>query len=32
VANPRVRSKMSESEKRIDDSDYHIREMCAAKD
>jgi hypothetical protein len=29
--NPRVRSEMSESEEKINDSDYHVRERCATK-
>jgi hypothetical protein len=31
VANPKVKSEMSESEEKIDGSDYHIREMCDIK-
>jgi hypothetical protein len=31
VANPRVRSEMSESEEKIDGSDYHVRERCAVE-
>jgi hypothetical protein len=31
AANPRVRSEMSGSDKKIDDSDYLVREMCAVK-
>jgi hypothetical protein len=28
---PRVSSEMSESEEKIDGSDYHVRERCATK-
>jgi hypothetical protein len=28
AANPSVRSEMSGSEEKIDDSNYHVREMC----
>jgi hypothetical protein len=31
AANPRVRSEMSKKKKKIDGSNYHVREMCAAK-
>jgi hypothetical protein len=31
VANPSVRSEMSGSEEKIDDSDYHVRERCAVE-
>jgi hypothetical protein len=31
MANCRVRSEMSESKKKFDGSDYHVRERCAAK-
>jgi hypothetical protein len=31
AASPRVRSEMSGSEEKIDDSDYHVRERCAAE-
>jgi hypothetical protein len=31
MANPSVRSEMSESEKKINDSNYHVREMCYAE-
>jgi hypothetical protein len=31
VVNPRVMLEMSESEEKIDGSDYHVREMCAAE-
>jgi hypothetical protein len=27
----RVRSEMNGSEEKIDDSDYHVREICAVK-
>jgi hypothetical protein len=29
--NPRVRSEMCGSEEKIDGSDYHVRERCAAE-
>jgi hypothetical protein len=29
--NPRARSEMSESEEKIDVSDYHVRERCVAE-
>jgi hypothetical protein len=29
--NPKVQSEMSESEEKIDGSDYHFRERCATK-
>jgi hypothetical protein len=28
ATSPRVRSEMSGSEEKINDSDYHVREMC----
>jgi hypothetical protein len=31
VVNHRVRSEMSESEEKIDDSDYHVRERCVTE-
>jgi hypothetical protein len=31
ATNPRVRSKMSGSEEKIDGSDYHVREVCRRK-
>jgi hypothetical protein len=31
MVNPRVRLEMSRSEKKIDGSNYHVRENCATK-
>jgi hypothetical protein len=31
MVSPRVRSEMSESEEKIDGSDYHVREKCAVE-
>jgi hypothetical protein len=31
AVNPRVRSEMNESEEKIDGSNYHVRERCAAE-
>jgi hypothetical protein len=28
---PKIRSEMSESEEKINDSDYHVREMCVTE-